>query len=229
MSEMITGIIPAGGQASRFGGHYKELLPCGPDETLLQRTARQMVEVGAEKLILLTSVDKYDMQLNHLRDSGHKERLCGVTDYGEGLGEAIKRSLHACEGKVIFAMPDTYTDAPEVVPDGVPMSVGLFTTHEASRFGRVDLKEKWITDKPIGLDGTPQLAWGTLSWNVEITHAWMANDKAMDFTDLLNEFMPWADFYDLSCYYDMGSWDHYVQFIQQQILAKANVKEDVNA
>ena len=54
----VLGIIPAGGNASRFNGLYKELLPISNEACGLTRCINSMLLGKAEKIVIATSVTR---------------------------------------------------------------------------------------------------------------------------------------------------------------------------
>jgi CTP:molybdopterin cytidylyltransferase MocA len=63
----ITGIIPAAGTGSRWGGYYKELLPTGHNEHLIDRAVLTCRVGGAERVVIITTPEKISAHASHFR------------------------------------------------------------------------------------------------------------------------------------------------------------------
>lgn len=100
----MIGIIPIGGDAQRMNGLPKFLLPVG-DTTLLNNLYKQMVEAGAQKIIVDTSTDNRRwVELNMPEDALIYEWNA------KPMSKAIlmARDYIESDETVLFGMPDTY-------------------------------------------------------------------------------------------------------------------------
>lgn len=99
---MKLGIIPAGGNAERFGGCYKDMLPINNSQLLIDRCIEAERIGGADCFLVITSKDKHAMHHHHLGD-GYYFCLKAVS-----LWKSIVVSFAYDADWYFFGMPDTY-------------------------------------------------------------------------------------------------------------------------
>lgn len=208
---MIAGIIPAAGRAVRWGGFPKHLLPCGAGETLLQRTANIMRKGGAERIVVVVSLETAPAIMAHLAG---ESIIYVVQRDNRDLYGAIYSAIDLCGRWTMFAMPDTYLpdDAFHPGKRAGALAVGVFDTDIPERFGV--LLDGRVVDKPALQGSYP--AWGCLMWDGEVVKYWREQDrKIIDFPDAINGAMrefP-TSIYNLEYYYDMATFGDYREFL----------------
>lgn len=154
----MIGIVPAAGNAIRFGGLLKELLPYEGGSLLGNTVA--ILQQHCENVVVLTRPDKI-MQHAQALDG------CGVTfilQEGDNLLSGI-RSVTWDSDYYLFAMPDTVfpLDAFPEDFDKEVFQIGLFNTTEGHRFGVFENGQ--IDDKnPQNKGWLNAQAWGFLGW-----------------------------------------------------------------
>lgn len=211
---MILGIIPAGGKAERFGGCYKEMLPCGNNQLLIDRTVMALNHGSAEQIIVLTTPEKIGIHAKHL-GAGFDYRISRDT-----LWHSIMDTFSYKADWNLFAMPDTYY--PQDVFDQSEMhrtdfNIGLFETTHPRRFGI--LENGCIQDKE-NLPPKTYLAWGVLCWSKNVIDFWLKNlDKIDTHTDAINLALREYGYqtYKMKYYFDIASWDDYKYLIQGEL------------
>jgi len=211
---MVLGIIPAGGKAERFGGCYKEMLPRGKDQLLLNRTVTALNFGGADRILVISSKEKIGLHAN-LLGAGFDYQIKRDT-----LWQSIMGSFPYKADWNLFAMPDTYY--PQDIFDKSDMhktdfNLGCFTTSRPARFGVIE--DGQIIDKQHLPTGNYQ-AWGVLCWSKLVVDYWLNNlDKIKTYTDAFNLAMKHFGFTTckLDYYFDMASWDDYKYFVQGEL------------
>lgn len=158
-------ILPAAGEASRFGGIPKELLPIASGETCLARAVRVASQIGDP--VIVTNRQKLPWH----RKYGANILVRWNPKQGDMWGSVSAALEPGRAGGLI--LPDTVVsfDVSIVVRMMLdrPFVLGLFTTWEAERFSVVDDETVSIRTKPadrrIGLNR----AWGVAFWSAEVT------------------------------------------------------------
>lgn len=213
----VLGIIPAAGRGSRWGGYFKELLPTGDKEWLLDRTIHSMKKAGASKICIVTSPEKITTHVTHIKKQ--HDGIFYVIQKGEDdIWSAVIEALPFSEDYNLFAMPDTYfpLDAfsNTLFDTHIDFYLGVFTTKTPERFGV--LIDDHIEDKSSTLPGeTSYTAWGTLLWTRRVAEFWM-EQSTKSYTDAINEAMDefrWGTF-QMEFYRDMAKWEDYASFIE---------------
>jgi dTDP-glucose pyrophosphorylase len=212
----ILGVIPAAGQGSRWGGFYKELLPCGNGDFLINHTIRTMTYGGADSILIVSNPTKISTHTTHLSDLG-KLPLSYMMQKGENdIYSAIETTLPVAEELNYFAMPDTFLDYTTFTHDFdyADFYLGTFTTTTPERFGV--LVEDQVVNKSDKLEEKELYdAWGVLVWTKDVADFWL-NVEPQDYTDAINKAMKvftW-DTFPLSYYFDMASWEDYRRFLE---------------
>ncbi|MCK5609464.1 hypothetical protein KAR91_46755 [Candidatus Pacearchaeota archaeon] len=218
----VLGVIPVAGKGSRWGGYYKELLPTGDGEWFLDRTISSMKEAGADKICVVTTIEKMTTHATHI-----KEKYDGVfyviqREHTDIWG-AMKESLPFATSINLFAMPDTYfpkdtfSDAVDDFNEDfqIDFYLGMHETNHPERFGVIvnDVIKNKSTTLPKGATYT---AWGTLLWTRQVAEFWMARPPS-SYTDAINAAMAefrWGTF-PMAYYLDMARWEDYGNFIRK--------------
>ena len=198
-----TGIIPAAGMATRFGGLMKELLPLPDGRSLLEHAIERLS--FCDRIVIVTSDAKTK---EHQRYVGGKVQL--IPQFGQGMWSAIKSAYtmyHA--DQYYMTMPDTW-----IAPDcfaGVPetaFAYGYFLTDTPERFGCL-CQDKFV-DKSGDIP-TPAVAWGVLSWSRSACDLW-ERTRAADYTSAINVAL--AEFttrhWNIGAYFDCANMDAYM-------------------
>lgn len=208
----VLGIIPAGGNASRFNGLYKELLPISNEACGLTRCINSMLLGKAEKIVIATSVTRAWFQKIAVDDNICVEyRL----ESFNGLWEVIAKIGQEKADRYLFAMPDTVYPMHifQNMPDK-PVVMGEFSTRQPQRFGV--LLDGHIYDKhklPISQSYT---AWGLWSWGreameflVDAMSLYKDHSQALD--SMLQRFGFVSVYMDY--YYDFATFEDYREFL----------------
>lgn len=205
------GVIPAAGEGSRWGGYYKELLPCGDGEWLIDRTIEAMRRGGADAVLVVASHEKLPVLAGHLRRPALP--LYFAIQRGDNdIWSAIEESFGFPATRFLFAMPDTYypVDAFEAAGRG-PFALGLHDTRRPERFGV--LVGGQVANKQAMEPGVYR-AWGLLAWSSTAVQHWQRT-KPADYTDAINGAI--AEFglqhWPLDYYYDMASFADYQEWL----------------
>jgi hypothetical protein len=228
-------IIPAAGDAVRFGGIPKELLPISETDCALTHAVRLAQSFEAEALVV-TNPRKKELHQSVLERSGLPVEICVRQNWKhKDLWGSIELGLSANmqagfeSGGLI--LPDTVAETSSISipvydsslgnpahPGGTAILFGVFTTLETERFSVVvpyvgDSKRVRIaTKEKLPGDG---LAWGMILWNknaadfmlgLEVGHY----DRA--FEAAARQFN-WGMF-KLASYHDLGSFKSYREFLE---------------
>ena len=201
------GIIPAGGQAERFNGVYKELLPISQEECGLTRCIAAMLNGEADKIVIATNPRKFKRLQEAVKGIPNVQFY--VKDF-HGVWEVLADIGDIPAERYFFGMPDTifpldvFKDAPnnDVV-------IGEFHTKKTNRFGV--LWDGHILDKrDLPLNGGYP-AWGTWNWSsdamkflVRSARRYRNHTPAMESTmqrfGSVSVFMPF--YFDFACFED---------------------------
>ena len=210
------GLIPAAGEASRWNGTMKELLPIGEEGSLLSRTIAVMERGAARPTMIVTSPRKATSIFQHL--AGRHEGIGYVlqSDKSRDVWGAIRESFAYNPAWTLYAMPDTYVPLDafyrKMTSD---FMLGVFRTDKAERFGVINALGT-IDDKPERLAGTKQWAWGVLAWSRRVVDFWKAQDYQIEsHTDAFNQAIQkfGCESFKLDYYYDISNWSDYEELI----------------
>lgn len=214
----ILGIIPAAGGGERWGGFYKELLPIGEREWLIDRTIKTMKNGGADKILVISTPTKISAHANHL-SSKHDDILYTVQRQSKDIWGAWLESLPYAEEYNFMAFPDCYIPINTFNwlayrENKLDFYLGLFDTNRPHRFGV--LYNGKVLNKRMDLPlHTTYNAWGTLIWSKKVAEEWLKNKFLQTYTDAINfaiDNFKWGTF-NINYYYDMASWKDYVEFL----------------
>lgn len=171
------GIIPAAGQALRFGGVIKELLPLPDGRTLLEHAVDRLCH--CDRIVVVSNASKVDK---------HIPKLLGkagvVIQQGNEMWGAIQTAMVTYDADQYYlTMPDTWMmrRAFEGVPE-VDFGYGYFITERPERFGC--LMGNRFEDKPQ-FAYTPAVAWGVLTWSKHAKRMWLTK-RPSDYTEAIN-------------------------------------------
>ena len=205
------GIIPAAGDAKRFGGVFKELLPINENDTLLSKTVDTLEMIPVDISIVVTNQNKISAHALALKN---RNVVFTTQKYNKDIWGAIESALDIDADWYYFIMPDTLLEQGRFpLHPSHDFMLGLFETYDPKNYGvLVDGK---IVNKSESLMGW-QSAWGTLVWSKAVADMWRSNLKTIeDYTHAFNmamEQLGWGT-YSLSYYFDCGSFDRYKRAI----------------
>lgn len=219
---MITGIVPAAGTGSRWGGYFKELLPTQDGEFLLDRAVSVCREGGADRIVLVSSPSKLTAHKVHLHPND-TDVIYTLQKSNKDIYGAIEDSFVYNTETNLFIMPDTYTNinafygVDKVLRETrAGFLLGIHKTNRPERFGVIDYNSKKVVNKQVLPEGTYD-AWGVMAWTREVTDFWIRNDIE-NYTDAINyaiyEFG--LNTFDLAYYYDMANMESYLSFLEDR-------------
>ena len=204
---MKIGIVPAGGNSTRWNGYPKELLPVANGTTLLDRTIEAVSRV-TDRIVLVTSEKKVGWQTDKLGDK---------VDYcinGSGLWSGIARIFYINAEWYYFAMPDTYYPKNAICDlRGGDFNIGYFETQKPERFGV--LLDGQIHDKEHMEKGVYR-AWGLLSWSQRVVNFWRKYEGEIEtHTQAFNMAMEKFGYtqHPMDYYFDLASWKDYKELM----------------
>jgi len=217
---MILGVIPVAGKGSRWGGYYKELLPCGKGEWLLDRTIKAMKIGGAHRICVVTSQEKIATHVAHITEK-YDDVFYVIQKGTNDIYSAMEASFPYAGSINYFAMPDTYFDkfaftAPSFTAN--EFYLGTFYTDKPERFGTIR-GERVLNKRPSPSTekGKFYEAWGAMVWSDKVSRLWK-NSSPSNYTDAINSAMQFFGYttFPLHDYKDMATWDDYTEFIKDR-------------
>ena len=205
-------VIPAAGQAVRFGGMLKELLPISEIDCGLTNAVRLAYKLGGTMPTIVTTTEKLAAHQAAVSSRGLQARfIVDSVRKGDMWGAVLLGMSSDRPGGLL--LPDSVPElTDEALPDAA-IVLGCFHTKDASQFSCVDLRNAArprIDTKP---DTSEQrLAWGLVAWSAEA-----AADFA-SFTHFDRAFEAAMTRYGygitlLNGYADLGSFARYTDFI----------------
>lgn len=216
---MITGIIPAAGKGSRWGGFLKCMLPCGEGDWLINRQVRAMENGGAERIVIVCNTENISPIASHMAGKHGVPVYYAIQQGGRDIWGAIAEALPLVSNYAFFGMPDTY--APVDVfskMSGADFEMGLFKTRRPERFGV--LRSDRIVNKCNTFSVGTFDAWGVLGWSIDVTRFWMDYDKNVGietYTQAFNLAIERFGFQSVAIayYHDMADWQNYRDFVSR--------------
>lgn len=212
------GIIPAGGEGSRWGGYYKEFLPYGEGKWMIDRSVEAMKAGGADKIAVISNNEKLAAHARHLRRHDSLFYLTLREKDTSDMMSGMKEVFPFCEDVNYFSMPDTFF--PKHVFYHINMSpllakhdllFGCFGTTKPERFGVIQ-NGRIYNKSPEVLKYEPvYTAWGVLIWKKKVSDFWMKHTDKPFLTEALQLAMDnfkWSIF-GMEYYYDMATWQDY--------------------
>jgi hypothetical protein len=227
--EML-GIVPAAGEGSRWGGHFKELLPTGINEFIIDNTIDGMSKAGATDIMVVTNESKISTHVQHFKKEKYNDLNISyiVQKYKKDIWGAIETTLPYNRAYNFFGMPDTlYTPMfggmwSLMANNDCDFVIGTFTTLVPARCG-VIIDNKVInksTDLPTGKLYT---AWGTLGWTGRVAQWFMEmskEGKINTYTEAINLAMREFYFRTITMgygdYTDFASFEDYQAYINSK-------------
>lgn len=219
-------IIPAGGQALRFGKVLKEFAPLnidGSDTTFKRSIYLAIHKLQASDIVIITNPEKAQIHLEYI----HREILPLYTDVNillagtqqqassvlEAIGWGLRIGPRNIPGGLL--LPDTVTDfdLPEVQAG---ITFGTFKTTEPERFSIVHENTIYTKVRRSGVYD----AWGVVLWSAMVGEAMAARINEYDDYDHMFKQMMHVFGYDtfpLDYYYDLGSIEHYLKYMEDNL------------
>lgn len=200
------GIIPAAGQAKRFGGIVKELLPVKDGLSLLHHAYIRLQKV-CDLVICVTNKDKVHIHMKELKDVLFIEQNNNIDILG-----AIQSGMRIQAERYYFTMPDTYIrdDVFTNTPLYGGLSIGLFETLKPERFGCLQDSIIYDKNKDIHL---PSQAWGVLSWKNQHRDLFL---DGINLPCVLNSIInnSGLETWNIGEYYDMATIQDYIEYLK---------------
>jgi len=217
---MITGIIPAGGQATRMMGLPKMLLPT-PDGVLLAVLQKRMLQLELRGMVIAATNGNRAVLEGYIAPNTYI--FDGIT---ATMSEAVLQArLEAQDDTVIFGMPDTYFEDEyayvrliDALDKGADAAVGMFYTRPEQRhkLGMCDTigEELFgVVDKPART--ALKWAWGVLAWRPVFWECIQARDPHVGYAipRALDAGLKVTAVRHVGQYYDCGTGDEYFDLI----------------
>jgi dTDP-glucose pyrophosphorylase len=170
------GIILAAGSAQRWGGVVKELMPTGDQEWIIDSSIQALVNVGVDRIILVSSPEKISTHARHFTKKryGSVRFMYVVAPPGE-MWDSLLSALPFTGDVNFLTMADTIIppDAFSTADVTKDFSLGTFRTQEPRRFSVV--YNGRIFTKPEDADGE-YAAWGTVVFSQNAAEFWQTNE-----------------------------------------------------
>lgn len=205
------GVIAAGGQATRFNGYPKYMLPIPYKKpiSLLQYHINSLRRY-CDYVIVVGTEDNYELLDEVVND-------CEVVSesYGHGMYGALEAAMEKFPAySYRFAMADTWFP-PAVWGEYENEDVwfGTFNTEEPERFGCFVDYDK-IVDKPKGSEFLE--AWGCFAISWKARSYLLQRKDIVDYTSALNALI--SEFGYMTSpivYFDMATMDKYQEFLAE--------------
>lgn len=202
------GIIVAGGEAARFKGIPKELMPISDTETLLSRAVE--VLSFCDKVQIITSREKIGQQSRAIPAG---DKVFYTIDNGAGMWDAMTHSFPFMADCNYFVMPDTFL--PLNAFDGYEQKrrfgLGCHLTNKPERFGCI---YDGVVINKVAKHRTTAKAWGVLVWQRAVVDHWkMLSD--LDYTSAINVAMQDMGYetWMLEYYYDCATLKDYLDMM----------------
>lgn len=199
-------ILPAAGNALRFGGQYKELLPVANGENALQAAYRRVSQF--EQVLIITTPEKIALHAQAC------PQAVFVLKTSDQLYETLLNCLKGFPAdEYYFTMPDTVWSGAWPKTPYNQLGLGIFQTYEPERFGV--LYDSRIVDKGMWTKpGTPFMAWGVLCWTKAVRDYWLENEFP-NLPTALNAAMQHLGYscFQISDYHDFANLTHYAKYL----------------
>lgn len=218
----MIGLLPMGGKAERWNGHYKEFLPVGHNKWLCDYAIDAFREAGVHRIRVVSNVDKIAFHAQHFAKEKYKDLdIELVVQRRHELWGAIRDGIGLINERILFAMPDTmiprdsFTIQTHELKEPA-LRIGMFETQVPENFSV--LSGGFIRTKDSNLRGTTQYAWGVLSWSPGVSEIWRRVE--FDHYDRAIEFINKSTYtvmYRLPHYQDVGSWSVYQELIKHDL------------
>jgi hypothetical protein len=214
----VLGVIPVAGKGSRWGGYYKELLPSGNREWLLDRTIKSMKVGGADKICIVTNQSKISTHVSHI-NSKYENIFYVIQKEKKDIWGAMLASLSYSEDINLFAMPDTYFPIncfDREYSLNKDFWIGTHKTKFPERFG-ILLEDKVINKSKSLPKNREYMAWGSLVWSSSVSLFWM-QEQPDTYTQAINMALSRFDYgtFDMGYYNDMATWEDYQIFLNNR-------------
>lgn len=223
-------ILPAAGEADRFNGQVKCLLPISETETLLDH-AIQFLPEDTDEVRILVNKDNNKMIKRHLArrwedaiGKGKIKMFTGGDTMWKTIWAGVQTGGTVDEADYFYViMPDTYFDHTcweKLIHGNIRFALFLcqFTTREPERFG-VLMNGKVLNKFPIDLHpGQSVTAWGAFGFSGTVVNKIWDNKECIegDYTFALNTAIKNLAGYgngDMKYYYDIADFEQFENLI----------------
>lgn len=213
----MTGLIPAAGNAERFGGLEKFLLPVGRDGIpAIVNCARTLLELGCTSLVVVTTAERVGIISSKL--ARFNTTPISYVIGGESMWESLLNGIRTINDYIVISMPDTVVEIKNPPLKWETFHMGLFYTPEPQKFSVYDEFKKLIITKDVSLrDGFAHRAWGIIGIDQNfarkalLTSIFADYDEAFNY--LLNKYNDIGDFH-IDSYYDIGNFKDYRYYLK---------------
>lgn len=213
---MIRFVIPAAGNATRFGGTLKELLPISESHCGLTFAVETALRYGHCDPVVVTTNLKRDIHAATLKAAGlHADLVIKQNpEDGDMWGSVLLGISPGVTGGLI--LPDSVAVPQWTIPCEAPISFGCFMSSEPWRFSCLDLSDK---KRPVILT-KPRLisachAWGIVTWNQDASRQLSTirnhHDRAFEIVMQQQGY----ELFSLDNYHDLGSFNHYWKYLNE--------------
>lgn len=198
-------IIPAAGEAVRFGGVPKEMLPISGEETLLARAVRIARKIGEP--VIVTNRNKEHLHRRLVPDA----EIIVKEDHRhlDLWGSILVGLKHGIPGGLV--LPDAVTDFdPLTIPAHLPICFGTFQTDTPERFSCL-IGDRIATKQCAEV---PAVAWGMVAWSGLVSEAFLA-ETFVTYDAVFQMVMQTMGYgtFPLHYYQDLGTFAAYRQFL----------------
>lgn len=210
------GFILAAGNATRFGGHYKELSPIGEGKVTVDSSFDILRNAGIETVYVTTNPRKAGIHAEHFSKPQYGDFNIAllVLPYGEMVDSLILTLPYAADENIML-MADTVIDCSTIDFSG-PISFGAFRTQEPKRFsvfesGKIVTKPEWATGE--------YSAWGCVTYTKEVAEFWRGiywhHYDAM-FNAAIEVYG--LNTFEITRYWDLGSFEKYREYLNKGVI-----------
>lgn len=213
---MIRFVIPAAGNATRFSGVWKELLPISETECGLTYAVRTAWQYGRCSPVIVTTAAKREVHASTIRTAGLSAEIIVKENPEDGdmWGSVLLGIDLTMSGGLI--LPDSVAVPQVVIANTAAISFGCFVSTEPWRFSCLDLTNSQrpaILTKPQ--IKTACLAWGIVTWDQAAAHqlsmARTHHDRAFEAVMQDRGY----EVFSLNDYHDLGSFAHYWKYLNE--------------
>lgn len=213
---MIQFVIPAAGNAARFGGVLKELLPVSEIDCGLSHSVRLAMKLGECDPVIVTTADKLHWHVDAIASRNLSAKFVVKPNPAEGdmWGSVLMGIDPTMDGGII--LPDTYALVSSM-PAQQPITFGCFVTRTPWQFSCLDLAS---SRSPCILTKQQRqasmLAWGMVTWARDSAAQLMACPDHFDraFESVMRD--RGYGIFMLDSYIDFGSYASYREFLHER-------------
>lgn len=208
-------LILAGGNAERFGGIPKEMLPCGENKTFLSRLIEHVRE-NVNDIDDVTVVSNSEKIHLHKKVPGIDNILIRP-ELNFGLYDAISLGQSLETGTLVL-LADTHFNSKFEFNRDTPLSFGLFPTRHPERFSVIDYNGI-IRTKSKNLHQWYHSAWGCFYYTpIVAQYIREYGGVITDYDVILQSCIDTFGYqpFTLYDYYDIGTYERYIEWIKSR-------------